>query len=68
MVLLMQLGKMMKETGKELGSMGTEGLAIQRELVHSLLLLMSVISASGAPGEHEAAPPPYRVSIRCARP
>ena len=49
-MLLMCVGKWLRETGKEMGSMGHQGLEIRLELVHALLLLVAAISSTGAAG------------------
>jgi hypothetical protein len=46
LTLLLEVGDMMSEMEKDMGSMGEKGLAIQRELTHALLMLMEIMTSA----------------------
>lgn len=50
LTLLLEVGDMMREMEKDMGSMREKGIEIQRELTHALLMLMDVITSAGVPG------------------
>lgn len=50
LTLLLEVGDMMREMEKDMGSMGEKGIEIQRELTHALLMLMDVMTSAGVPG------------------
>ena len=50
LTMLLEVGDMMLKTERDMRSMGQKGIAIQRELIHALLMLMDTMTSAGVPG------------------